>query len=186
VPYVASDGAGQRTSRQGGKGRKVYGVDSGHIYNYDNYGSIKNDDTIDIVYVILPNHMHAGYTIRALEAGKHVLCEKPLAPTPADCQKMVDAAKANNRKLMTAYRLHYEPHHQTAIELSRKQAYGKIKLIEAITRKSPSGRSATWASTASTRRDISRDRSRSTRRRFAISRQTNRTSAKSPSHTRGR
>ncbi|HEV7301995.1 MAG TPA: Gfo/Idh/MocA family oxidoreductase [Tepidisphaeraceae bacterium] len=110
----------------------TYGVPTDHIYNYHNYNELKNDATVDVVYVILPNHMHAEYTIRALEAGKHVLCEKPLAPTVADCQRMIDAAKANNRKLMTAYRLRYEPHNIAAIELARKGEFGKIVLIEAV------------------------------------------------------
>ena len=61
---------------------------------------------------MLPNSMHAEYTIRALKAGKHVLCEKPMANTAADCEKMIAAAKAANKKLMVAYRCRYEPNNQ--------------------------------------------------------------------------
>ena len=108
-----------------------YGVDPKNIYDYKNFDSIANDPAIDIVYIILPNHLHAEYTIRALKAGKHVLCEKPMAPTEAECQQMIDAAKAADRKLMIAYRLHYEPYNLKAVELLRANSYGKIKVIEA-------------------------------------------------------
>jgi glucose-fructose oxidoreductase len=63
--------------------------------------------------------MHAEYTIRALEAGKHVLCEKPMANTPADCERMIAAARKANRKLMVAYRLHYEPYNQALVKIAR-------------------------------------------------------------------
>ncbi len=63
--------------------------------------------------------MHAEYTIRALKAGKHVLCEKPMANTAADCEKMIAAAKAANKKLMVAYRCRYEPNNQLAIKMAQ-------------------------------------------------------------------
>ena len=66
-----------------------YGVATKNIYNYENYDAIKDNPEIDVVYVVLPNGMHAEYTIRALKAGKHVLCEKPMANTAADCEQMV-------------------------------------------------------------------------------------------------
>src|SRR4029079_7261726 len=69
-----------------------YGVDAANIYNYENYDSIKSNPSIDVVYVVLPNSRHAEYTVRALKAGKHVLCEKPMANTPAECEQMIAAA----------------------------------------------------------------------------------------------
>ncbi len=92
------------------KARKLgarYGVD--RFYGYDNYDSIADDDAIDCVYIVLPVGLHAEYTIRALEAGKHVLCEKPMASTSAECEAMIAAAKANDRRLGVAYRVHFEP-----------------------------------------------------------------------------
>jgi len=106
-----------------------YGVDPKHIYNYENYDSIKNDPEIDVIYIVLPNGMHAEYTIRALQAGKHVLCEKPMANSPADCQKMIDAAHAANRKLMVAYRCRYEPYNQEAIRIVHSQELGLTQTI---------------------------------------------------------
>src|SRR5213078_937050 len=81
-----------------------YGVNPKNIYNYQNYDSIKDNPEVDIIYIVLPNGMHAEYTIRGFQAGKHVLTEKPMANTPDDCQKMIDAGRKAGRKLMVAYR----------------------------------------------------------------------------------
>jgi len=97
----------------------LYGVDPKNIYSYENYDSIANNPDIDVIYVVLPNNMHAEYTIRALKAGKHVLCEKPMANTPADCEQMIAAAKAANRKLMIGYRVRYEPYNQLMIKMAQ-------------------------------------------------------------------
>jgi glucose-fructose oxidoreductase len=96
-----------------------YGLNPKYVYNYENYDSIKDNPDIDVVYVVLPNSMHAEYTIRALKAGKHVLCEKPMANSVAECQQMIDAAKQANKKLMIGYRLRHEPTNMTAIDLVR-------------------------------------------------------------------
>ena len=106
-----------------------YGVDAKNIYNYENYDSIKNNPEVDVIYIVLPNGMHAEYTIRGLQAGKHVLCEKPMANTPADCQRMIDAARAANRKLMVAYRCRYEPYNREAIRIVRAQELGPTQTI---------------------------------------------------------
>lgn len=110
----------------------TYGVDRRHLYTYDNFDKIAEDDRIDVVYIVLPNHMHAEFTIRALKAGKHVLCEKPLSATIEEAGAMCETAKKTGRKLMTAYRLRYEPFTQTAISLVRDQrSLGKVKLFQA-------------------------------------------------------
>jgi predicted dehydrogenase len=108
-----------------------YGVDPKNIYNYENYDSIKDNPEVDVIYVVLPNSMHAEYTIRGLQAGKHVLCEKPMATTPAECQAMIDACRQANRKLMVAYRLHYEPFTQEMIRMARQQELGPVRMIHA-------------------------------------------------------
>src|SRR4029077_18260611 len=84
-----------------------YGVDPKNIYNYQNYDSIKDNPEVDIIYIVLPNGMHAEYPSRGLQAGKHVLSEKPMANSPEECQQMIDAGKKANRKLMVAYRCRY-------------------------------------------------------------------------------
>src|SRR6266566_9739821 len=96
-----------------------YAVDPKNIYNYQNYDSIRDNPEVDIIYIVLPNGMHAEYTIRGFQAGKHVLTEKPMANTPDDCQKMIDAARKAGRKLMVAYRCRYEPYNKEAIRIAR-------------------------------------------------------------------
>jgi predicted dehydrogenase len=99
------------------------------VYNYGNFDRIADNPNVEIVYIILPNFMHAEYTIRALKAGKHVLCEKPMATTVADAEAMIAAAKAANRKLMIAYRCHYEPLNLYGMRLMRRGALGKPRLV---------------------------------------------------------
>ncbi|MFT7035298.1 MAG: glucose-fructose oxidoreductase [Cyclobacteriaceae bacterium] len=106
-----------------------YNIPKKNVYNYDNFDDIKKNKDIDIVYVVLPNSMHAEYTIRAAKAGKHVLCEKPMALSVDDCQRMIDACKTANVKLSVGYRLNYEPHNQKIKELARTKEFGKIKYV---------------------------------------------------------
>jgi predicted dehydrogenase len=106
-----------------------YGVSPSRIYNYQNYDSIRDNPEVDVIYIVLPNGMHAEYTIRGHQAGKHVLSEKPMANTPAECQAMIDAARKANRKLMVAYRCRYEPFNQEMIRLARQQELGPVKII---------------------------------------------------------
>jgi predicted dehydrogenase len=116
------------------KARRVadhYGIDPKSIYNYDNYDSIRENPDIDIVYIVLPNSMHAEYTIRAFGAGKHVLCEKPMTVSVDEAQRMIDAGKKAGRKLMIGYRLRYEPFNQEMIDMSQKREFGPIRIIEA-------------------------------------------------------
>ena len=107
-----------------------YNIPSTSIYSYDNFDEIAHNPAVDAVYVALPNSMHAEYTIRAAKAGKHVLCEKPMATSVADCEKMIAACKAANVKLMIAYRCHYEPTNLRAIKLIREGAIGQIQSIQ--------------------------------------------------------
>jgi predicted dehydrogenase len=106
-----------------------YGIPPSSIYNYENFDEIANNPAVDAVYVALPNFMHAEYTIRAARAGKHVLCEKPMATSVADCQAMIATCKAANVKLMVAYRCHYEPTNLRAIKLIREGALGQVHSI---------------------------------------------------------
>ena len=107
-----------------------YGVPAKNLYDYKNYDEIGKNPDIDAVYIALPNSMHAEYTIRAANAGKHVLCEKPMATTVKDCQAMIDACHAANKKLMIAYRCHYESTNLRAIQLIREGKLGTVQAIE--------------------------------------------------------
>jgi len=106
-----------------------YGINPKNIYNYQNYDSIKDNPEVDIIYIVLPNGMHAEYTIRGFQAGKHVLTEKPMANTPADCQKMIDAGRAAGKKLMVAYRCRYEPFNREAIRICRSGELGSLQAV---------------------------------------------------------
>jgi len=108
-----------------------YSVPTSSIYDYENFDSIAANPAVDAVYVALPNSMHAEYTIRAARAGKHVLCEKPMDVTSAQCRRMIDACRAARVKLMVAYRLHYEPTHLHAIELIRAGKLGTLGSLDA-------------------------------------------------------
>src|ERR1051325_7705430 len=108
----------------------LYGVPAKNIYGYQNFDAIADNKDIDAVYIALPNNMHAEYSIRAAKAGKHVLCEKPMATTVADSQAMVDACRKAKKKLMIAYRCQYEPTNLRAVQLIRDGKLGKVEAIE--------------------------------------------------------
>ncbi len=108
-----------------------YGVPEDAIYDYAGFDRIANDPRIDIVYIVLPNALHAEYAIRAFRAGKHVLCEKPLATSIADCEAMIAAGRAAGRKLMTAYRCQFEPHNLAAMRMLRRNELGDLRIVSA-------------------------------------------------------
>ena len=99
------------------------------VYPYQDFDRIAGDPRIEVVYIVLPNFLHAEYTIRALKAGKHVLCEKPMATTVADSERMIAAARKAARKLMLAYRCHYEPLNLYAMRKLRSGVLGKPRLV---------------------------------------------------------
>ncbi len=99
------------------------------FYDYGNFDQIASDPDIDCVYIALPVALHAEYTIRALKAGKHVLCEKPMASTVAECEAMIAAAKAVGRQLGVAYRIHFEPNNADVI---RRLQAGEIGVLRHV------------------------------------------------------
>jgi predicted dehydrogenase len=107
-----------------------YGIDPKNIYNYENFDLIADNKAIEAVYIILPNGMHHEFTIRAAKAGKHVLCEKPMANSVEECEEMIAACKKANRKLMIAYRIQYEPYNSIIKEWVRSKQYGNAKILE--------------------------------------------------------
>jgi glucose-fructose oxidoreductase len=84
--------------------QQQYGIKDKNVYGYDTYDEIANNPDIDVIYVVLPPSMHAGYTIRGANTGKHMWCEKPMAPSVKDCQDMINACKDNNVTLAIGYR----------------------------------------------------------------------------------
>ncbi len=108
---------------------KRYGVS--RFYGYDDYDDMAKDDEIDCVFIALPVGLHAEYTIRALEAGKHVLCEKPMASTSAECEAMVEAARKADRRLGIGYRVHFEPTNREALRRIGGGELGPLRQIRA-------------------------------------------------------
>jgi glucose-fructose oxidoreductase len=98
-----------------------------HAFDYGDYEACL--EQVDAVYIALPNSQHAEYTIRAARAGVHVLCEKPMAVTAAECERMIAACAQHRVKLMIAYRLHFEAVNLKVIDLVRAGTIGEPKFF---------------------------------------------------------
>ena len=118
------------TPAKAGTWKEKYQIPDKNIYDYANFDSIKDNEDIDIVYIVLPNNMHAEYTIRAAQAGKHVICEKPMAIKVAECDQMIAACRQAGKQLSIGYRLHFDPYNQELIRLARENVYGNLKKIK--------------------------------------------------------
>ncbi|HTQ63797.1 MAG TPA: Gfo/Idh/MocA family oxidoreductase [Puia sp.] len=110
--------------------KEKYKIPDKNIYNYENFDTVSKNEDIDVIYVVLPNAMHKEYTIRAAKAGKHVICEKPMATTSKDCEEMIAACKNAGVQLAIGYRLHYEPYNLEIKRLGQQKVFGQVRLIE--------------------------------------------------------
>lgn len=99
---------------------------------YDDYDAYLAAGAMDAVYIALPNTMHRDFAMRAMRAGVHVLCEKPLASSVRDSKAMVEAASKYKVKLMTAYRLHFEEANMKAVEIVRSGKIGKVRYFHSL------------------------------------------------------
>ena len=127
--YLAGIVTGTPDKAEEWKGK--YQIPEKNIYNYQTFDSIKDNKDIDIIYVVLPNSMHAEYVERAAKAGKHVICEKPMAITVEECDQMIEACKQAGKMLSIGYRLHFEPHNIEMMRLGKEKTFGKINRIYA-------------------------------------------------------
>jgi predicted dehydrogenase len=107
-----------------------YNIPQKNIYNYQNFDNIASNSDIDIVYVVLPISMHKEFTVRAAQAGKHVISEKPMAINVTECEEMIAACKKAGKKLSIGYRLHFEPYNKEMMRLGQQKIYGKILQID--------------------------------------------------------
>lgn len=101
-----------------------------HLASYRESRDLFASGEVDAVYLALPNSQHAAWTIRAAEAGLHVLCEKPLAASVHDCERMIEACERNHVQLMTAYRLHFERCNLEVADLVRKKRIGEARYFD--------------------------------------------------------
>ena len=107
-----------------------YGFPRANIYSYETMAQMVANPDIDVVYVVTPNGVHAQHCIAAAKVGKHVICEKPMANSVADCDAIIAACKAAGVRLMVGYRLHYEPHHVEFARLAREKVFGPFMRME--------------------------------------------------------
>jgi glucose-fructose oxidoreductase len=103
-----------------------YKLDPKNIYNYETMDRIAANPAIDIAYVVTPPALHADYVIRAAKAGKHVISEKPMATSIADCDRMIAACKKAKVQLGIGYRLQYDPYHRELVRAARAGEFGKL------------------------------------------------------------
>jgi glucose-fructose oxidoreductase len=111
--------------------KRQYNIPDKNIYDYESIGDVANNPAIDVIYIVLPPSMHAEYSIKAANAGKHVWCEKPMAMTAAECQSMIDAANKNKVQLTVGYRMHHEPNTQKIMRFAKELPYGKLQDLTA-------------------------------------------------------
>lgn len=115
------------------KGRQwaaEYGFPESHIYQYDTMARMADNPDIDIVYVVTPNSLHAEHAIAAAKAGKHVICEKPMAVTVEQCDAIIAACKSANVKLGVGYRMQYEPCHNELKRLAKSAEFGPFNKMD--------------------------------------------------------
>jgi len=110
-----------------------YNIPDKNCYNYENFDALKNNPDIDAVYVITPNALHHDQVIRVAKAGKHAICEKPMAINAKEGQEMVDACKKANVKLLVGYRMHFEPKTLEVIRMRKDGEFGKIMFFQGQT-----------------------------------------------------
>jgi predicted dehydrogenase len=101
------------------------------VYDYESFDSIEDNEEIDIIYIVLPNSMHAEYVIRAAKAGKHVICEKPMAITVEECDQMMRACEDAGVMLSIGYRLHFDPYNLEMMRLAKGNDFGAVKKLSA-------------------------------------------------------
>ncbi|MGI9547036.1 MAG: Gfo/Idh/MocA family protein, partial [Flavobacteriaceae bacterium] len=108
-----------------------YDIPNHCIYNYENFDDIAQNQDIDVVYVVLPNSMHAEFSIRAAQASKHVICEKPMAISVQECDAIIEACDKAGVELGIGYRLQSEPYTQEVKRFVREKTFGDVNLVSA-------------------------------------------------------
>ena len=109
--------------------QEKYGIEDKNVYDYEGMDKMADNPDIDVIYIVLPPSMHAEYTIRAANTGKHVWCEKPMAPTVAECEKMIRACNDNKVKLAIGYRCQHDPNIQAYMKAANGKPFGAVKMV---------------------------------------------------------
>jgi predicted dehydrogenase len=106
-----------------------FNLNDNAIYDYKTFDTITSNPDINIVYIVLPNALHAEYAIRAARAGKHIIIEKPMATTPEDCRRIIKACKEAGVLLSVGYRLHFDPFNQEMMRLGQQHHFGNVHRV---------------------------------------------------------
>lgn len=114
---------------KGKRWAREYRFPQKNIFTYDTMSQMAGNPDIDIIYVVTPNGLHAEHVIAAAKAGKHVITEKPMANTVAECDAMIAACREAGVRLMVGYRLHYEPHTAELVRLAHDKTFGPFMKI---------------------------------------------------------
>jgi predicted dehydrogenase len=117
-------------SRDLGRGR-AWAAERAVPHAFGSYDDMLASDEVDAVYIPLPNALHKEWSIRAMEHGKHVLCEKPLATSADDVREMISVSEATGMKLMEAFMYRFHPATARLLELVANRAVGDVKVIRA-------------------------------------------------------
>jgi glucose-fructose oxidoreductase len=115
---------------KGEKWAAQYGFPEKNVFAYDTIQQIAGNPDIDFIYVVTPNGLHAEHCIAAAKAGKHVICEKPMATSVADCDAIIAACRAAGVRLTVGYRLHYEPHNIEFVRMAHDRDFGPFMRIK--------------------------------------------------------
>jgi predicted dehydrogenase len=109
-----------------------YNIPDKNCYNYETFDQVKNNPDIDAIYVITPNALHHDQVIRVAKAGKHAICEKPMALNTKQAEEMIAACKKANVKLLVGYRMHFEPKTLEIIRMRKAGEFGKITFFQGL------------------------------------------------------
>jgi predicted dehydrogenase len=109
-----------------------YSIPESACYDYASFDRLRDNPDVKVVYLVLPNGMHREYVERAAAAGKHVLCEKPMANNAEEARAMIAACERAAVKLMVAYRIQYEPNNLAALRIIRSGGFGRLVGMTAV------------------------------------------------------
>ena len=112
--------------------RARYGIPEANCYDYSNFDRIRENPDIDAVYVITPNALHREHTVRSAKAGKHVICEKPMAVNAAEAEEMVDTCRRQGVKLLVGYRMHFESNTLEIVRMRKSGELGKVLFFQGL------------------------------------------------------
>ncbi len=105
---------------------REYGFPEGNIWSYETIHEIADNPDVDMVYVVTPNGLHMEHVLKVAGAGKHVICEKPMANSVADCDTMIAACGKAGVMLSIGYRLRFDPHHIELDRIARERDFGVL------------------------------------------------------------